>query len=139
MSDYTINMTEWFESNRRLTIAIDFDGTLVTHAYPEIGKDKGALKVLKLLQEKHNIVLNTMRSGKTLYDAVTYLNSNGINLYGANHNPSQSVWTNSPKVHAHIYIDDASLGIPLKWDEETGHPYVDWKRVKSMLKKRKVL
>ena len=33
------------------TIAIDFDGTVVTHAYPEIGEDAGAAPVLKELTD----------------------------------------------------------------------------------------
>lgn len=32
-------------------IAVDFDGTVVTHAYPEIGDDAGAVAVLKELTD----------------------------------------------------------------------------------------
>ena len=34
---------------RNATIAVDFDGTVVTHAYPHIGMDAGAVPVLREL------------------------------------------------------------------------------------------
>ena len=84
-----------------MIIAIDFDGTCVTHEYPKIGKDIGAIPVLKkLLKNGNNIILYTMRSGKELIDAVDWFNKNEISLYGVNTNPSQSSWTLSPKVYA---------------------------------------
>lgn len=36
---------------RNALIAVDFDGTVVTHAYPEIGDDAGAVPVLKELTD----------------------------------------------------------------------------------------
>jgi hypothetical protein len=63
-------------------------------------------------------------------------------LYGGiNENPKQKEWTSSPKIFANIYIDDTALGIPLKLDED-GHisrPYVDWNRVRALLKIKGVL
>ena len=45
-----------------MTIAVDFDGTCVTHAYPDVGKNIGAEIVLKKLSDKgHKIILYTMR------------------------------------------------------------------------------
>lgn len=35
-----------------MIIAVDFDGTCVTHEFPEVGKDIGAVPVLKELVEK---------------------------------------------------------------------------------------
>ena len=53
-------------------IAVDFDGTCVTHDYPRIGKEIGATKVLKRLVEAgHKLILNTMRSGKELQESDT--------------------------------------------------------------------
>ena len=53
-----------------MTIAIDFDGTCVTHEYPEIGRDLGATTTLKTLVDNgHKLVLLTMRSGRTLENA----------------------------------------------------------------------
>lgn len=125
-----------------MIIAVDFDGTCVTHEFPKVGKDIGAVPVLKELVEKgHKIILYTMRSGDTLNDAINWFENNGIELYGINKNPDQYKWTSSPKVYADIYIDDATLGIPLKLDED-GHisrPYVDWNRVKYLLYIRGVL
>lgn len=46
-----------------MIIAVDFDGTCVTHEFPEVGKDIGAVPVLRELVEKgHKIILYTMRS-----------------------------------------------------------------------------
>lgn len=45
----------------------------------------------------------------------------------------------SKKIFAHIYIDDSSLGIPLKHDEYSTLPYVDWSRVEILLKMRGIL
>jgi hydroxymethylpyrimidine pyrophosphatase-like HAD family hydrolase len=46
-------------------IAIDFDGTCVSHEYPLVGKDIGAIPVLKeLMSNGHRLILFTMRSNK---------------------------------------------------------------------------
>ena len=112
-------------------IAIDFDGTCVTHEYPEIGRDLGATTTLKTLVDNgHKLILLTMRSGKTLENAKHWFEERGIILYGVNENPSQKRWTESPKVYANLYIDDANLGIPLiKNSMASDRPYVDWKLV----------
>ena len=112
-------------------IAIDFDGTCVTHDYPRIGKEIGATEVLKRLVEAgHKLILNTMRSDKELQDAINWFKKNGIELYGVNENPTQKRWTNSPKVYAHMYIDDAALGCPLiNAPELSDRQFVDWDSV----------
>ena len=112
-------------------IAIDFDGTCVTHEYPRVGKDIGAVPVLKkLIDSGHQLILNTMRSGKELIDAVQWFADNDIPLYGANENPTQKEWTLSPKVYAHLYIDDAALGCPLMFDHAVSNrPFVNWELV----------
>lgn len=116
-------------------IAIDFDGTCVTHDYPRIGKEIGATEVLKRLVEAgHKLILNTMRSDKELQDAVNWFKKNGIELYGVNENPTQKRWTNSPKVYAHMYIDDAALGCPLiNAPELSNRPFVDWDSIDLQL------
>ena len=116
-------------------IAIDFDGTCVTHDYPRIGKEIGATKVLKrLVGAGHKLILNTMRSDKELQDAVNWFKKNGIELYGVNENPTQKRWTNSPKVYAHMYIDDAALGCPLiNAPELSNRPFVDWDSINRQL------
>ena len=122
-------------------IAIDFDGTCVTHDYPRIGKDINAVNVLKkLVANGHKLILNTMRSGKELKEAINWFKENDIELYGANENPTQKRWTNSPKVYAHLYIDDAALGCPLKMDLSiSDRPFVDWEAVSCLLKDNGIL
>ncbi len=116
-------------------IAIDFDGTCVTHDYPLIGKDIGAVPILKRLVEKGNqLILYTMRSDKELEDAKQWFVDNKIPLLGANENPAQKRWTTSPKIYAHIYIDDAALGCPTRLDHTmSSRPYVEWAMVELML------
>lgn len=112
-----------------MIIAVDFDGTCVKHAYPQIGEDIGAVPVLKeMVRNGHKLVLNTMRSGQLLDDAVQWFRDNGIELYGANHTPGQETWTESPKPYAQLYIDDAALGCPTNYDG-INRPYVDWRTV----------
>lgn len=121
-----------------MIIGLDFDGTCVTHEFPKIGKDIGAVPVLKeLVQNGHKIVLNTMRCDsekKTLTEALLWFKENDIPLYGANCTPGQKSWTKSPKVYAHLYIDDSALGIPLILNKSiSDRPYVDWPMVRKYL------
>lgn len=125
---------------RPLVIGLDFDGTVVTHRYPYIGEDIGAVPILKELAEKgHKFILFTMRSTKngTLQAAVNWFKENGIPLYGVNSNPTQSEWTDSPKAYCQVYIDDAAMGIPKKFDGE--RKYVDWDKLKELLKEEDLL
>lgn len=111
-----------------MIIGIDFDGTCVKHAYPNIGDDIGAVPVLKeFIRQGHKLILISMRSGELLDNAVQWLKERGIELYGVNHNPDQGSWTKSPKIYAQLYIDDAGLGCPTNFDQRTGRTYVDWK------------
>lgn len=111
-----------------MIIGIDFDGTCVKHAYPNIGDDIGAVPVLKeFIRQGHKLILISMRSGELLDNAVQWLKERGIELYGVNHNPDQDSWTKSPKIYAQLYIDDAGLGCPTNFDQRTGRTYVDWK------------
>lgn len=125
-----------------MIIAIDFDGTCVAHDYPSVGKDIGAVPILKALIHKgHRLILHTMRDKETLEAAVKWFKDNNIPLLGVNNNPTQKRWTESPKIFAHMYIDDAALGVPLKLDEDGSitRPYVDWNRVKLALEERGIL
>ena len=123
-----------------MIIAIDFDGTCVTHEYPAIGKDIGAIPILKrIVSDGHKLILWTMRSNNRsdgtnpLHDAVDWFNNNNIPLFGINENPEQHKWTSSPKVYAHIYIDDAALGIPLCQGLAEERPYVNWEAINNIL------
>lgn len=110
-------------------IAIDFDGTIVDHRYPDIGAAvPGAISYLKQFQEAGaKLILWTMRSGQTLHEAIAYCKGNGVEFWGINENPDQKEWTESPKAYAQIYIDDAAFGCPLRENPRAGgRPYVDW-------------
>ena len=122
-------------------IAVDFDGTIVAHAYPNIGREvPTAIRVLKKLQEQGTqLILWTMRSGDKLAEAVAFCEEKGITFWGVNQNPAQSEWTDSPKAYAPIYIDDAALGCPTLWDEATSRPIVNWRDVEAILVRRGVL
>lgn len=119
--------------------AIDFDGTCVTHEYPEVGRDIGAVPVLKdIIKEGGKLVTNTMRSGDKLVDALKWFEANEIELSGIQEAPGQEDWTSSPKVYANVYIDDAALGCPLIYikpeqGQKAERPYVDWVTVRQYL------
>jgi hypothetical protein len=120
-------------------IGIDFDGTCVTHEYPQVGRDIGAVPILKRLVEKgHKLILYTMRDRVQLEDAVNWFNKNGIKLYSVNKNPTQKSWTSSPKIYANLYIDDASLGVPLNTNDHE-KPFVDWGLVEWYLIRNGIL
>ena len=115
-------------------IAIDFDGTVVTHEYPLVGRDIGAIDTLKeLVFNGHRLILHTMRSGNELKDAINWFKFNEIKLYSVGYEPTQREWTTSNKCYAQLYIDDAALGCPLKYDNEGGRNYVDWGKVREWL------
>lgn len=122
-----------------MIFAIDFDGTLVTHEYPRIGRDVGGVPVVqRLLRAGHQVILLTMRSGETLKQALQWLDEKGVqpdSLYGVNENPDQHTWTESPKVFAHVYIDDAAFGAPLIMGIGGERPYVDWKEIERQFEK----
>ena len=124
-----------------MIIAVDFDGTCVTHEYPMVGKNIGAVSVLQQIVNKgHKLILYTMRSGIQLEDAINWFKENNIELWGINTNPEQTSWTTSPKCYAQIYIDDAAIGSPLIYHgKETIRPYIDWKEVMRILKGNGVL
>lgn len=119
-------------------IAVDFDGTCVTHEFPNVGRDIGAVPVLKrLTAEGHRLILWTMRAfheGGMLPDAIEWFEKNGIRLWAINDNPEQRSWApSSRKVFANHYIDDMAVGTPLIIDSPTGRPYVDWKKMEVLL------
>jgi hypothetical protein len=124
-----------------MVLVIDFDGTVVTHTYPFIGRDIGSVPVLKKIVENgHQLILFTMRSGKTLDDAIKWFRINEIPLYGIQKNPTQSEWTDSPKAYGQLIIDDAALGCPLLVDNKiSDRPFVDWLVVEDKLKEMGVI
>ena len=105
-----------------LKIAIDFDGTIVEHKYPEIGKEiLFAFETIKALQkQKHQLILWTYRSGKELDDAVEYCRQNGVEFYAVNASYPEEEFDEdfaSRKIDADIFIDDRNIGGMLPWGE----------------------
>lgn len=120
-----------------MIIAVDFDGTLAVHKYPKIGEEvEGAIETCLELQKTHKLILYTMRSGQTLDDAVKWCQERGLVFWGVNENPEQKDWTDSPKVYAHIYIDDAAYGCPLN-DVPNERPVVNWSKVSEEINRKK--
>lgn len=124
-----------------MKICVDFDGTCVTHDYPNVGKPIGSVPILRRLVEKgHQLILFTMRDREQLNDAVNWFTDNDIPLFGIQTNPEQKNWTSSPKAYGQLYIDDAALGAPLMWDEtKSGRAFVDWVQAEEMLMKLGIL
>jgi len=121
-------------------IVVDFDGTVVTHDYPRLGKDIGSVPVLKkLVENRHQLILFTMRSGKKLEDAVKWFADNEIPLFGIQTNPTQHEWTDSPKAYGQLIIDDAALGCPLMFTDLSNRPYVNWGIVEEYLVNNKII
>jgi hydroxymethylpyrimidine pyrophosphatase-like HAD family hydrolase len=96
-------------------IAVDFDGTIVDHEYPSIGKEKlFAFQTLKELEKKGALlILWTFRTGKELEEAVDFCRRNGVEFYAVNKNYPEEIFeeaTVSRKINADIYIDDRNIG-----------------------------
>ncbi len=107
--------------SKNLTIAVDFDGTIVENRFPKIGKPiLFALETLKKLQEDgHQLILWTYRSGKELQEAVAFCNSKGIHFYSVNKSYPEEEYDHSisRKIQADIFIDDRNIGGLLGWGE----------------------
>ncbi len=108
-------------SEDSLVIAVDFDGTIVEHAYPEIGAEMlFAFDTLKELEKKgHKLILWTYRAGKYLEDAVDFCEQKGIRFYAVNASYPEEVLDKnvSRKINADLFIDDRNVGGFLGWGE----------------------
>lgn len=108
-----------------MTIAVDFDGTIVEHRYPAIGKELPfAVATLRQLQRDMpdlRLILWTVREGELLDQAVAWCAERGLEFYAVNSNypeelPSPSAGNQScRKVTADLYIDDRNLGGLPEW------------------------
>lgn len=137
-----------------MIIAIDFDGTIAEHMFPEIGRAvPGAFGWMRDFQRAGaKLILWTMRSDMLapekrspeghsadrnyLTEAVEFCRANGVEFWGVNANPEQADWTGSPKQYAHLYIDDSAFGCPLRPGCQSPRPMVDWWRVGPLVMKR---
>jgi hypothetical protein len=97
-----------------IKIAVDFDGTIVEHEYPKIGKEMlFAFRTLKELEKQGaRLILWTFRTGKELDEAVEYCRQNGIEFYAVNRNYPEEIFDGniSRKIDADLFIDDKNLG-----------------------------
>ncbi len=115
-----------------MTIAIDFDGTIVTHKYPEIGEELPfAIDTLKMLiADKHQLILWTVREGQLLDDAVQWCKERGLEFWAVNRDyPEEERENNniySRKLKVDMFIDDRNIG---------GLP--DWGTIYRMIKENK--
>ena len=115
-----------------MTIAVDFDGTIVEHKYPEIGKEiPFATATLKMLiNDHHKLILWSVREGKLLKEAVEWCRARGVEFYAINKDfPEEEVEKSkhfSRKIKADVWIDDRNIG---------GLP--DWGTIYEMISKHK--
>lgn len=100
-----------------MVIAVDFDGTIVEHRYPEIGEERPfATEVLrKLIADRHKLILWTVRNGELLKQAVDWCEERGVHFYAINSTSSEMFNEEkepefSCKVNADIFIDDCNIG-----------------------------
>lgn len=99
-----------------MVIAVDFDGTIVEHRYPEIGPEiPFAIETLKMLiNDHHRLILWSVREGKLLEDAVNWCHERGVNFYAVNRDyPEEKEENNqhfSRKLKVDVWIDDRNLG-----------------------------
>ena len=107
---------------KSMTIAVDFDGTIVKDNYPGIGEAMpGAVEVLKKLRkEGYPLVLWTCRTGKHLAQAVAWCAERGIRFDTINGNLRSNIQKygdDTRKVSASLYIDDRGLEPLPHWDD----------------------
>lgn len=105
-----------------MKIAVDFDGTIVEHRFPEIGMPKPfAFEVLNALKEEGNdLILWSNREGKRLEEAVNFCKEKGLEFYAVNSEFPEASWSGSGvsrKLVADVYIDDKNLGGLPDWGE----------------------
>ncbi|MCQ2243807.1 MAG: hypothetical protein MJZ32_06070 [Bacteroidaceae bacterium] len=105
-----------------MNIAVDFDGTIVTHEYPKIGRERPfAIATLKKLKEEgHNLILWSVREHELLQEAVDWCKERGLEFYAVNKDyPEESHETNdfSRKLKVDMWIDDRNVGGLPTWGE----------------------
>ena len=99
-----------------MVIAVDFDGTIVEHRYPQIGEEiPFAVETLKMLvQDHHKLILWSVREGELLEEAVNWCKERGLEFYAVNRDYPEETVENNPhfsrKLKADMFIDDRNLG-----------------------------
>ena len=106
-----------------MIIAVDFDGTIVEHKYPEIGKEVPfAIDTLKMLiKDQHRLILWSVREGALLDEAVEWCRARGVEFYAVNKDyPEEEKEKNnhfSRKLKADYFIDDRNVGGLPEWGQ----------------------
>ena len=99
-----------------MTIAVDFDGTIVEHRYPEIGKEIpfATATLRQLMEDGHMLILWTVREDKLLDEAVEWCRKHGVIFYAVNQDYDDDTSDRnrnfSRKLKASIFIDDRNVG-----------------------------
>lgn len=98
-----------------MTIAVDFDGTIVEHRYPEIGKERpfATMTLRRLADEGHRLILWSVREGRLLDEAVEWCKERGVTFYAVNRDFEEEDGTGrnfSRKIKADLFIDDRNVG-----------------------------
>ena len=97
-----------------MLIAVDFDGTIVEHRYPAIGKEiPFATETLRqLIAQHHRLILWTIRKGRLLDEAVEWCRERGVEFYAVNQNYPEEHWTEDGerKIRYDLVIDDRNIG-----------------------------
>lgn len=117
-----------------MTIAVDFDGTIVEHRYPEIGEERPfAIETLKMLiKDHHRLILWSVREGALLDDAIEWCRERGVEFYAANRDYPEENWKEnknfSRKLKVDVFIDDRQIGGLPEWGEiyqmiKSGRPF----------------
>jgi hypothetical protein len=130
-------------------IAVDFDGTIVEHKYPQIGKEQlFAFETLRaLIKQKHQVILWTYRTGKELDEAIEFCRENGVEFYAVNKNYPEEYYDGSisRKIDADVYIDDRNLGGFPGWsavwkmlNPAEGQQNAEMKAIKTSDKSKKI-
>lgn len=105
------------------TIAVDFDGTIVTHEYPKIGREiPFAIETLKMLiRDQHRLILWSVREGELLQEAVDWCRERGVEFWAVNKDyPEESYENNnhfSRKLKVDYFIDDRNIGGLPDWGQ----------------------
>ena len=98
-----------------MVIAVDFDGTIVEHKYPAIGRELPfATETLRMLiRDRHKLILWSVREGRLLDEAVEWCRERGVEFYAVNRDyPEESREHDSfsRKLKADLFIDDRNIG-----------------------------
>lgn len=115
-----------------MTIAVDFDGTIVEHEYPAIGREiPFAVDTLKMLiADGHRLILWSVREGQLLDEAVDWCEQRGVRFFAVNSNfpeeDPEKFKDYTRKLKVEMFIDDRNVG---------GLP--DWGMIYQMISKNK--